>query len=188
MGDAGAIGDASTTLVGILEDDIRMQDVNVVLSSPADLMNVTSQTIGVFLYQVTENPHESTLNDEAVSPTEVQQGPLVVDLHYLLTAYAPSGNTETQGTANQHKLLGDAMRVLRDRAVVRGSSLDGSLEGELRISPGDSTDTIMDIWNTFGETPYRPSVAYTVSAVSLGAPEPETAGRVETLARRGSDG
>jgi hypothetical protein len=80
------------------------------------------------------------------------------------------------------------MRALRDVAVVRGSALRGSLESELRISRGNDEETLMDVWSTFPETAYLPSVAYSVGPVSLGAGEPEPAGRVESITRRGDDG
>lgn len=189
MGDAGAIRDASVTIADVLEDGIDVQKVDVVLTAPDDVEGVGSPTVGLYLYDVTENPHENTLQREEVDPTHVRPGPLVVDLGYMVTAY-PSGKGQGDGNQKvrtQHRLLGEAMRTLRAHAVIRGSALRGSLEDELRISPGDDQEEIVDIWNTFHNTAYLPSVQYTVGPVSLGAGEPEAAGRVESLTRRGGD-
>lgn len=187
MSNANGIKDASTTLAGLLEEEIDIKGINVVLSSPVEISNVGSPTVSFFLYDVTENPHESTLRPEEVDVDTIRQGPLEVDLHYLLTAY-PSGTGDTsRKTERQHVLLGEAMRVLRDDAVLRGSSLQGALEHELRVTRGDNDDAIMDVWNTFPDTPYLPSISYTVGPVSIGVGEPEDADRVETLTRRGDD-
>lgn len=188
MSDPGAIEDASATLVDVLEDGIDIQDVKVVLSSPDEVTDAGQPTVGLFLFDVTESPHESTLQREEVDPETVRMGPLVVDLHYLLTAYPSGSGDQSQQTMQQHALLGQAMRTLRDDAVVRGSRLHGSLENELRISRGDDEKVITDIWNTFSETAYLPSVPYTVGPISLGAGEQERASRVTSITRRGSDG
>jgi hypothetical protein len=188
VSDAGAIEDASTTLVEVLEDRIEMDSVDVVLSSPNAVTTSSTPTIGLFLYRVAESPHGDPMSFEEVDPETVRPGPLTVDLDYMVTAYPSGGNNQNQKVQRQHGLLGEAMRALRDAAVVRGSALRGSLESELRISRGDDEETLMDVWNTFPETAYLPSVAYSVGPVSLGAGQPEPAGRVESITRRGDDG
>jgi len=188
MGDSGAIEDASATLVGVLEDGIEMGSVDVVLSSPNAVTSSSTPTIGLFLYRVAENPHGDPMSFEEVDPETIRPGPLTVDLDYMVTAYPSGGNNDNQKVKRQHALLGEAMRALRDTPVVRGSALRGSLESDLRISRGDDEEALMDVWNTFPETAYLPSVAYSVGPVSLGAGEPEPAGRVESLTRRGDDG
>lgn len=187
VGDVGAIRDASETIAEVLEGGIEVQQVNVVLSSPAEVTSIGKPTVGLYLYDVTENSHESTLQREEVDPTRVRPGPLVVDLGYLVTAYPSGQGNKSQKAKRQHLLLGEAMRTLRAHAVIRGSALRGSLEDELRISRGDDEEDVVDIWNTFPETAYLPSVPYTVGPVSLGAGEPEAAGRVKSLTRREDD-
>lgn len=187
-GDAGAIEDTSETLAAVLEDGIETQSVSVVLSSPDDVTNVSSPTVGLFLYDVEENPHENTFQPEEVDAATVRPPSLVVDLHYLVTAYPSGADNETKKTKHAHRLLGEAMWALRETAIVRGSTLRGTLDGELRISKGKREDVVMDIWNTFPDTAYLPSVPYTVGPVALVAGEPESADRVDALTRRGEDG
>lgn len=187
MSDPGAIEDASNTLVGLLEDGTDTDPVDVVLSPPSEITANNTPTIGLFLYKVAENPHESALQPEEASTETVRPGPLVVDLYYLITAYPAGGNIDNQKVKRQHELLGEAMRALRDDAIVQGSELRGSLESELHISQGDDEDEIMDIWNTFPNRAYLPSVAYTVGPVSLGSSEPEPADRVTSITRRDDD-
>lgn len=186
-GDAGAIQDVSETLITVLEDGIETFEVDVVLSSPDSVTTAGSPTLGLFLYDVEENPHENTLQPEEVDAGTVRPPPVVVDLNYMVTAYPSGTDGESEKTKRAHSLLGEAMWALRDAAIVRGTTLSGSLEGELRVSKADDEDLLMDIWNTFPDTAYLPSVPYTVGPVALAGGEPEAAGRVETLTRLGDD-
>jgi hypothetical protein len=188
VGNSTAIEDASATLIDVLEEGIDIQGVNVVVSSPDEVTGDGPPTVGLFLYDVTPNIHESPVVREEINPEQVQPGALVVDLHYLLTAYPSGGGGRSKQTMRQHSLLGQAMRTLRDEAVIRGSRLRGSLEETLRIDFGDDDETITDIWNTFTDTAYLASVTYTVGPVSLGAGEVEDADRVTSITRQGSDG
>jgi hypothetical protein len=185
-GDAGAIEDVSATLAAVLEERIDT-DVTVVVTSPDEVTNRTSPTVGLFLYDVAENPHESTLRREEIDTETVRLSPLVVDLHYLVTAYPSGSGDESQKSERAHRFLGEAMWAFRGDAVIRGSTLQGSLDGELRISRGEREDALVDIWNTFPDTSYLPSVAYTVGPVALDAGEPESVDRVRTLTIRGVD-
>lgn len=187
-GDAGAIGDVSATLADVLEAGIGIDQLDVVVTSPDEVTGSGSPTVGLFLYDVSESPHESTLQREEVDTGTDRLAPLVVDLHYLVTAYPSGSGNDTQKAQRAHGLLGEAMWALRGDAVVRGSALRGSLDGELRISRGEPEDVIMDVWNTFPDTSYLPSVAYTVGPVALDAGEPAPVDRVESITLRGDDG
>lgn len=186
-GDAGAIEDVSATLEAVLEQRIDYDNLNVVVTTPDDVTGTGSPTVGLYLYNVTENPHESTLQREEVDTETARLSPLVVDLHYLVTAYPSGSGDDTAKAQRSHGLIGEAMWAFRGDAIIRGSTLQGSLDGELRISRGDNEDVIMDVWNTFPDTAYLPSVAYTVGPVALDAGESEAVDRVETLTIRGVD-
>jgi len=99
-----------------------------------------------------------------------QNPPLALDLRYLLTAYPAGGGADGTGAAlDQHRLLGLAMQVLYDNAIVGGEDLRGSLAEDdvrlqLSLEPETTTD-LASVWNTFGETPMYPSAAYHVSPV-----------------------
>lgn len=187
-GDAGAIEDVSATLAAVLEERIDIDQLNVVVTTPDDVTSTGSPTVGLFLYDVTENPHESTLQRKEVDTETVRLSPLVVDLHYLVTAYPSGSGDESQKSQRAHGLLGEAMWALRGDAIIRGSTLRGSLDGELRISRSDKEDVIMDIWNTFPDTAYLPSIAYAVGPVALDASEREPVDRVESITLGGEDG
>lgn len=188
-----AIADAGETLVGLLSGRLWGSDLadesKVALASPAALGADTDVRLGLFLYRVSENEHlrnadrtEVETAAGTVDPERRQVPPMALDLHYLLTAYPSEGGAdETTKTRDQHRVLGRAMQVLRDNAVVTGSDLQGSLvaDGELRLAMDvKPTEEVFNIWNTFDETPYQPSVAYVVGPVLV-----ESRGPAEAVTR-----
>lgn len=199
MANGTAVRDASQTLVALLESNVDVDSLNVELSSPNVVAGATTPTLSVYLYKVTESEHLSSVDTHdrvhyvdadgdpetpetrAIDPTTLTRDPLVLDLHYLLTAYPPGSDGETRQVERQHLLLGKAMGVLRDHAIVRGSALKGSLSEELRITRSDSDDQVVDIWNTFPETAYLPSVTYEVGPVTIESAATEPAERVESV-------
>jgi hypothetical protein len=135
MGDGGAIADASATLRDLLESEVNSSSLEVTLASPQRVTDESAVTLSLFLYRVTENAHTSTVERRDVDPETVRGGPLSVDLYYLLTAHPGGDGTDSDRAERQHETLGEAMRVLRDNAVVRGSDLRGSLEGSRHAPP-----------------------------------------------------
>lgn len=176
VGDDRAIGDVGRTIVDLLEDRMEgfIDRSDIALASPAvrgDGGNDWRLTL--YLYDVTPSGHSRS--DERPEPVPGEatptDRPLVVDLQYLLTVHPASEGTDgTQKTWEQHRVLGRAMQVLRDNAVIRGSDLRGSLaDGEdLRLSiTRESLNTVMDVWSTFPDQAYEPSVSYLVTPVAI---------------------
>lgn len=175
MGDSGAIADVGVTLVELLEDSIdRLSRGDVALASPGlHGESGNDWRLTLYLYDVSENTHLSAGERPEGDPTEATtpERPIFLDLQYLLTAHPATGGTDgTQKTEEQHELLGRAIQVFRDNAILQGSELRGSLAGEdeIRISiDQESLDAVVNIWNTFSDVSYRPSVAYLVSPVAV---------------------
>ncbi len=185
MADAGAIQDASETLATLLEANVETElpdtSLTVELTSPDATSGSSNPTLSLYLFRVTEDEHLSRVDRREMDATTLEQEPLVLELNYLLTVY-PSGNGgETKQIKTQQRLLGKAMRVLRENAIVRGSDLKGSLTEELRITRTETDESVVDIWNTFPNTAYLPSVTYAVGPVSIEPTETEPAGRVTSV-------
>lgn len=147
----------------------------------------------VFLYRVTENSHlpdadRRTAVGDGNDVDSVDDPPLVLDLHYLLTAHpkqsgqSTTGRSTTAVTGEQHELLGIAMEVLHENPILRGTELSESFSGrELRISlESPSTSELTTLWSTFDDQPFRPSVAYSVTPVHVGSAESQDVRRVVT--------
>lgn len=174
MAEYAAIGDVGQTLVALLQD--RMADLidrdEVALASPDAVGQGNDWRLTLYLYRVAENGHlkNAEPHGRPPDPTTTPGDPLVLDLHYLLTAHpSKSGSDGTAKTTEQHSVLGRAMQVLQDHAILRGSDLKGSLGDEalhLSIQP-ESMDAVMNMWSTFPEEPFRPSVSYLVTPVVI---------------------
>lgn len=185
-----AIAEVGKTLVGILYEEIQQQiefkKNEIALTSPSDAAD--SVRLTVFLYQVTENSHlrDGVRRDSADGSDK--RAPLVLDLRYLLTAHPTGGQgnqsgVSTAATSEQHQLLGLAMQVLHDNSILRGDALPASLaDDELKLSiEQQPLDELTNLWSTFQEQSFQPSVAYSVTPVVIESTVEQPTGRVEEL-------
>lgn len=175
MGDYGSIADVGETIVGLLQDrmDPLIDSDEVALASPDDVGQGNDWRLTLFLYRLSESGYlkDGPPRRREPDPTTSRPAPLVLDLYYLLTAHpSTSGSDGTAKTVEQHSVLGRAMQVLADNAVIRGSALQGSLaaDEDLRVSiQPEPVDAVLNAWSTFPDEPYRPSVVYLVSPVAI---------------------
>jgi hypothetical protein len=175
VGDADAIADVGVSLVELLEDRIeRLDRSDIALTTPGlHGERGNDWRLTLYLYDVSENDHLSGGERPAEDPMTgvTPDRPIFLDLRYLLTAHPATGGTDgTKKTKEQHKLLGRAIQVLRDNAVLQDSELSGSLAGEDEVKVSierESFDAVINIWNTFPDAAYRPSVSYLVSPVAM---------------------
>lgn len=134
-------------------------------------------TLTVFLYDIVQDPtvrnRPPTVRVVGGQHIRVKQ-PLGLILHYMLTAWAGDRDTELQ-------MLGRAMQVLYDDAIVDGTELLGGLAGsavqlKLTMSPLYLEDRAR-IWFAIGQ-PYRLSLNYEVRVVDIDAPTEQFIGVV----------
>lgn len=190
MGDHAAIADAGDSLVGLLRDHMAAllnDPKQIVLASPVDEDLKQTVRLTVYLYDV--NSSNNARGGGSPDGVPESDKPLGLELKYLLTAHpgqSTSGTTTTTETMNEHTMLGRAMQVLHDNAILRPPALRGSLaEGDevLEVSLlSGTTDTVVNIWNTFEKEAYRPSVSYLVTPVTVEPYEIEGGDRVEHAA------
>lgn len=193
-----AIADVGDSLVALLRDRIDLIDANeIALASPSEGGAGNGYRLTVFLYRVTENGDLGRVDEERSPsppprngevPAETASAPLVLDLHYLLTAHPArerdgGGGDHTRAEREQHSVLGRAMQVLHDHSTLRGSDLVGDLSPDrplhVTVESG-SVDRQTSLWNTFRDAPYRPSVSYLVTPVEIPATETTDVQRVAT--------
>ncbi|MFG3055783.1 DUF4255 domain-containing protein [Kitasatospora sp. NPDC048239] len=134
--------------------------------------------LNLFLYDVAPNPAWRNLEPPARSAGGALHPPLALDLSYLLTAYG-----DTQDEAPAHRLLGEAMQLLHDGAVLTRAKLSGVLAAagvhlqpeRVRLTPVHlGIDEQSKLWSGF-QTNYRLSVAYRASVVLIDALTPADA-------------
>ncbi|MCF6155892.1 MAG: DUF4255 domain-containing protein [Candidatus Brocadia sp.] len=173
MSEYTAIADVGETLIRLLRDN--MSDLippdSIVLLSPADVEGQNIR-LTLFLYSVVENPHLKNQEMHEISPTQLRYPPLTLDLQYLLTTYASTVIPDrTERTLEEHRILGRAMRIFYDNAILSGSVLQGGLAGtdeELRITLNPvSLEDLTKLWTAFPNRSYRASVGYLVTPVRI---------------------
>jgi hypothetical protein len=151
------------------EDEAVTVDAEQIgLGSPKTVSDGFRLTL--YLYKVAPNGHVTNRERVEREAGVFERPPLGLDLYYLLTAYPQS--SDRRGIVDQHKLLGRALQVLRDRSVMTGV-LPGEEDLRLSVYP-ESASEVTDVWGTFSETPYQPSVVLLVSGVRLDPEPPAT--------------
>ncbi|QSQ27592.1 DUF4255 domain-containing protein [Pyxidicoccus parkwayensis] len=160
-----------TLLFSHLQGDFPDVDVTTMPPDKARSKDATHHQINIFLFQVTHNPN--LRNMEMPTQGRMNEGgfsPLALRLSYMLTAYAPADDDVAA-----HKVLGKAMLVLHDHAVLGPEELRTSLPGNdlyqqverVRITPDQlSLEDVSKMWTAF-QSQYRISVIYQVSAVLI---------------------
>lgn len=181
-----AIAAVGETIVQMLENRMGglVDDDEIVLGSPGDEDPGEDYRLTLYLYDVVQNEHLSNDRARPESTGRPAGAALVLDLHYLLTAHpkAKTGNeTRTSRSAEQHRVLGRAMRIMADNAIVRKPDLHEELDATETVTmslASRSRGELVDIWGTFTDVPYQPSVSYVVSPVVIDSQRGEESPRV----------
>ncbi len=174
MADFTAIAGVSRTLKKLLIERMEVDDPFSVTLAPPDVQveGVSGRRVNLYLYQVLENGY---LKNQDIPgrghPGSYGHPPLSLDLYYLLTAYG-SSETAEDGDEQAQLVLGAAMRVLHDNAVItEGTILDPRLQGEfekikITLQPLGLED-FSKVWTALPNASFRRSVAYQVSVVQI---------------------
>lgn len=162
MSDYRAISGVTKTLKKFLEDTT---DVNVeVEKSPSDSIPETPPLVHLYLYRVEQNPAFRNNDFIPDSTTILRAPPIGLNLFYLMTPHG-SGQLDIQTT------LGEVIRVFHENPIIPPSAFDASiadLTEELRIIPHNLTlEQMTDLARSFGERPYRLSIAYEASVTVI---------------------
>lgn len=175
MSNTLSIAAVTATLQKLIEDAIQADDgsSNVTTRLPDKIVEATNQ-LNLFLYHTEISAAWRNQNE---LPGQLKRGEsgnpsLPLDLYYLLTAY---GKSTPLGEEDGHKLLGRAMSVLHDHALLGADEIRNALPGNdlhqqierVRItSQPMGIDDMNKLWGAF-QTNYRLSVAYRVSLVLI---------------------
>jgi hypothetical protein len=161
-----------------------------VTTLPPDDDRVSEDTgINLFLYRVSEHPHFKNMpwRGDRAHLTGSMRPPLALTLNYLMTAYAKRVANGSQDDITAHQLLGNAMAVFNDYAVlndIHDSDFDADVDALFAAELRDAfekvkvslmpvaIDEFSKIWTGLTKA-YRLSVAYDVSLVQI-APQVPT--------------
>jgi hypothetical protein len=197
MSDFRAIGATTATLQTLLLDrldpppGVQNPPVPIPVTvgvPPEDGNGEEDPRLNLFLYRVTRNGFLANDDIPGRRPrgTAEIHPPLSLNLHYLLTAYGSTANQfAAQGTDEvvAHYLLGSAMRILNDHAIITTALetsmgqqiLDASLEDayedvKITLEPL-SLEDVSKVWTAIGR-PFRLSAAYEVCVVQIESTAP----------------
>jgi len=135
--------------------------------------NEAGNQLNLFLYQVLPNAAWRNMDiPQKMRSGETSMPPLALNLYYMLTAYGTSNDDLLS-----HRLLGHAMNILYDHAILSSKDIDGALPPDnselqnqverVRITLQPLTvEEIFRLWSGF-QTQYRVSVAYEVGVVLI---------------------
>ncbi|RKH00538.1 MULTISPECIES: DUF4255 domain-containing protein [Corallococcus] len=176
MADAGGtvLRDVSISLGALIRANVFIEkpgDVDVEYHSPANEeagIQGRRPLILVYLYRLSDNAY---LRNTPATIVRTKNGfvrraaPAVVDLLYLMVAYAQNAELELI-------LIDRLKRLFSDVAVLEGDALKGGLRSTgndyLTLVPDNlSLNEIHQLWGSFPSKPYRLSLFYTVSPVSI---------------------
>ena len=166
MSASSVIGDVTETLQGILvNQQLPARTFDVSLKSPAEesIVAAMKPVVNLFLFRVVENANRKNQRWQPRGPTTLQYPPLTLDLFYVMTPFA-------EDKVDEHKVLGEAMRIFYDRAIIEAADLQGSLAHsgeELKIDLCQfDIEELTRIWNALSK-PYRLSVCYQIRIVDI---------------------
>lgn len=193
IGGYTVIADTGSSLLKLLREQLCPDPVPrpelIGIASPVDKADLV---LSLYLFSVRENG-ESRRNELQAQGGVLKFPPLAVDLHYMITAH--SAADVLSRALDEHRILGRAMQVLYDNALLRAPYLEGTLadnQEELRIaSESYSTEQLAQAWQ-FGDSPYKLSLMYRVGPVLLEStrvkPGPRVVERRITLQDKGRGG
>lgn len=191
MSDALAISAVTAMLHRLLTLGLQLDDAiagTMITTQPVDKARDTmiANQVNLYLYHTAVNPTWRNLDIPwRTRSGETARPPLAINLYYLLTAFYGDGedniDTTTDATRllGSHRLLGRAMSVLHDYAILDAEAIQAILPSadqlehpydqveHVRITPQTLTlDEMSKLWSSF-QSQYRLSVAYEVSVVLI---------------------
>ena len=176
-----AIVDVGNMLVQLLKDemvpDVISGSHGIGLCSPNDKGDFA---LGIHLYDIRECEEVRTSGMLNTGWDRQQFPPMFVSLYYMITAYSDSDLKFR--AAEEQRILGRAMQILYDHAVVPSGLLSNRLSGlECRIElMNPELDEKLKLWNT-PDTPYKASLFYRVTPVEVESARTRSVTRVTSI-------
>lgn len=173
------------TLASLLMTEME-DPVTVTVSSPGEDYGAPVGTDGeelgtsranLFLYNVKEAPHLMNMDWIDVGEGKQIPYPLTLQLYYMINIFTP----DKSSNLDEHRILGDVMRVFHANPIVDPIYYEGTLNPneeplgapweELKIiHHALPLDDLAAIWHAINK-PYRLSVAYETSVAMIRPPD-----------------
>ena len=180
MADYTALVEAGSALVEMLRENLTPEPIGnrelIALCSPHESEN---NQLTLYLYQVEEDTQGVESGYYQVSQTVQRIRPTRYNLRFLVTAHSKAPVQLRQ--ADQYRMVGAALQVLRDHPVIDREYLSGSLaEQDARIHvvlEKTSQDQLMKIWNNTSSN-YKLSFVVLLTGIEIDSKRERRVGRV----------
>jgi hypothetical protein len=176
--------DLDATLAALVESELAVTNVAVSFAAPDDQFPPSSvglPALSFFLYDVREN-HDLRTNQWELERrldgvVTRQRPPVRVDCSYLITAWPSESAPDPSG--DEHRLLGELLKVLLRHRVIPREHLRGDLEGHEpplrgRVLAENQLQSLGELWQAMGGKP-KAILHYGVT-LSVEVFEPEEVG------------
>jgi len=183
MADYTGFVEAGEAFVELLREHLTPEPISkrelVSLCSPHESEN---NQLTVFLYQVEEEPHSDQTGFSQYSIDMQRANPTRYQLYMLITAHskAPTHLKE----ADQYRMIGAVIQILKDNPVLEKKYLNGSIlnaNEELHLSVERmSFDQLIKIWNNTA-APYKLSIVVKIESVTIESKRTRKIGRVSDV-------
>jgi hypothetical protein len=172
------IGRVDESLRKLLEAQMSPA-TKVTLLSPGDPSPLNVR-VNLFLFRIARNPQLENLDwgPKPGAPDRLVFPPLALNLYYLLTVF--STLDPQTGLADAHGIMGEAMRVLHENAIIpRDFLVGGLLPGQIKVTlVSADIEELSKIWTALSQE-FRLSAVYEISYVDISsAAETSVATRV----------
>jgi len=176
--------DLDATLAALLDAELAVQNVAVSFAAPDDQFppsGVSLPAVAFFLYDVRENtglrPSQWELERRADGMVTRKRPPVRVDCSYLITAWPSEAAPDP--AQDEHRLLGEVMKVLLGHPKIPAAYLRGELVGQdppmpARIIAEAQLHSLGEFWQAMGGKP-KATLHYAVT-VSVDVFEPAEVG------------
>ncbi|HIY06967.1 MAG TPA: DUF4255 domain-containing protein [Candidatus Evtepia faecigallinarum] len=180
MADYTALVEAGSALVEMLRENLTPEPIGnrelIALCSPHESEN---NQLTLYLYQVEEDTQGVESGYYQVSQTVQRIRPTRYNLRFLVTAHSKAPVQLRQ--ADQYRMIGAALQVLRDHPVIDREYLSGSLaEQDARIHvvlEKTNQDQLMKIWNNTSSN-YKLSFVVLLTGIEIDSKRERRVGRV----------
>lgn len=169
MADYTALVEAGNALVELLRDNLTPEPIGnrelIALCSPHESEN---NQLTLSLYQTEEDTQGVQSGYYQVSQNVERLRPTKYNLRFLVTAHskAPAQLKE----ADQYRMIGAALQVLKDHPVIDQQYLSGSLaeqKAQVHVVLEKTTqDQLLKIWNNTS-TPYKLSFVVLLTGIEI---------------------
>ena len=202
--DISRVTETLTTLISqVLTRDSNVGNLDVSAGRPEDDTSQLPNVISVYLFHISEDPHSKNLMTRASlsASSPVQQAPMGLVLHYVVTASSTQG-LGTDRAITEQRLLGYVARAFHDYPIIDDDTVIPSIppalpnapllettnlqggENELHITLRPvGIDEVVNFWSAEQDLTARLSLFYEVRLVRLQTlPEEGTAPPVLSVA------